>query len=255
MNILEIKRKIAQIQGKGISNIVTNFYASNSNTALVQEYAEAEHSIVFTILDRNITRVYFWGLKNEIIQLLQKMPDGGVIDYISREDRYNWLEMADYEKHTIMERYINTDMREIERSEIREEVVLSLTEDIDDILRLLYKSFEPLSSHLISRKELEMAQKQNLVWIVKENCKVTSFAICKLEGKKFYLNYLYNSSCKIRGQDLLRQVISEVVRRGYTYGYLWVDSKNDSAIKLYRKLLYTPDGTKDYIYVKRKSTQ
>lgn len=260
MKFGQIMPIVDELNRKRISETVSNYYRNIPKNTELACFFRDKNAVSFGIRESGFLRVYFMGVKEAVSDLLCEFPKGSVMDCVSREHvDYEWLRKSGFARKEELLRYTNTDMTIVfmEEQMLRREVVseelyyLASSEDLEKILKLIYRHFDVVSSHYPSSADVMRLIEQGLVWIVKEKGKITSLALCALEGKKFYLNYLLNLSEKVRGRNLLARAMCEVIDRGCKYGYMWVSKDNTRAIHVYESLLYNPDGVKNTIFVKK----
>lgn len=125
------------------------------------------------------------------------------------------------------------------------------TADEDCIYELLYKTFDIMSDQLVSRKELSALIKSGQVLIVKKRENMAGVLLFETHGKKSYLRALCVDS-NYTGQRVGVSLMANYIKRNIQYVkmfYLWVESTNEPAKRLYEKLGYQDDGLKNYIYL------
>lgn len=259
MKFGQIMSIMDELNRNRIAGTVSNYYRNISIDTDVACFFRDKNAVAFGIRENALLRVYFMGVKEEVSGLLCEFPKESVMDCVSRKQvDYTWIGKSGFVRKEELLRYTNTDMTIVfmEEQMLRREVVseepyyLASSKDLEKILKLIYRHFDVVSSHYPSSADVMRLIEQELVWIVKERGEITSLALCALEGKKFYLNYLLNLSEKVSGRNLLARAMCEVIDRGCKYGYMWVSKDNTRAIHVYESLLYNPDGVKNTIFVK-----
>ena len=125
------------------------------------------------------------------------------------------------------------------------------TGDIDDILELLYGMFDLMADTLPDRNELvRMITDGNVYKVVILGC-LAGVLLYEDTGVKSYLRALAVSPeyrGKSVGSSLMSHYLSMHTPDKTKRFELWMDQENAKASALYRKLGYTPDGLKNYIY-------
>lgn len=259
MDVSTIWSYISEIKKKKAPDMITNYYGSIYDNFEIEYFLHSDNSIVFGFPNNSLIRVFFYGVREEVACLLKKMPKESVVECISqKQENYDWLQECGYELKEEQLRFINTNMVKIfeiennlRESVISPTIITASIEDVDGISKLIYKNFNKYSFHYISPEEITSLIEDRLIWVVKENGDIISMALCKFEGRKFYLNYLFNHSDRIKGREVFARAMCEAVDRGYSYGYMWVSKENTRAIHLYQSLLYDSDGTVNSIFVKK----
>ena len=126
--------------------------------------------------------------------------------------------------------------------------------DLDDIYLLLYHMFDIMSDHLVSREELHTLLESSQVLKICIDKKLAGVLLFETFGKKSYLRSICVADefmGKNAGLSLLQNYI-ERNRESTKLFYLWVESTNKKAIRLYEKFGYKDDGLRQYIYLKDK---
>lgn len=123
--------------------------------------------------------------------------------------------------------------------------------EIDDIYQFLYCTFDVLTDHLPSKEELyAFVKSQQIIKICRDN-KIAGVLLFEKQGAKSYLRAIcVNPEYRNReiGYSLMVNYI-KITRNDSKSFYLWVESENKDAIRLYEKLGYEPDGLIDYIFL------
>lgn len=123
--------------------------------------------------------------------------------------------------------------------------------EIDDIYQLLYHTFDVLTDHLPPKEELyAFVKSQQIIKICREG-KIAGVLLFEQQGVKSYLRAICVSH-EYRNRNigyLLMVNYIKITRNDSKSFYLWVESVNKSAIRLYEKLGYEPEGLIDYIFL------
>ena len=124
-------------------------------------------------------------------------------------------------------------------------------DDIDEILELINKTFDPLSDYLPNFDELKELILKQAVFVVRLENVVAGVAIYELKQKICY----FRLNC-VR-QDFQNGLIGyalasapEQMQEAQVF-YAWMHDENSEAIRLNQALGYKPDGLKDYIFIKK----
>ncbi|MCI8364029.1 MAG: GNAT family N-acetyltransferase [Eubacterium sp.] len=125
--------------------------------------------------------------------------------------------------------------------------------DLYDIYELLHKSFDIMTDHLVSQGELRNFLEMSQVLKISIHGELAGVLLFEAFGKKSYLRSICVS------EDYVGNKIGLSLLRGYFLKnrentklfYLWVESTNEKAIRLYERLGYKDDGLKEYTYLCR----
>lgn len=127
--------------------------------------------------------------------------------------------------------------------------------DLDDIYQLLHGTFDVMSDHLVSRQELSVFLKLSQVLKVSLDGELAGVLLFEAFGKKSYLRSIcVNAKYSGRsvGSSLLESYIESNQKKTKLF-YLWVESTNERAIRLYERFGYKDDGLREYIYLYKKN--
>ena len=125
-------------------------------------------------------------------------------------------------------------------------------EELDTLHRKLYDVFDKHSSHLFDRNRLKELIIDNKVLVYKEDGRLLSFLIYTIEGKRFYVAYVYNSAENHIALSMYVKAAKAAIQAGCTYGYSWVDETNETSLRYNRLKQYCPEKKKKKIF--RKET-
>lgn len=132
-----------------------------------------------------------------------------------------------------------------------DEVEIANESDLSSIYQLLYNTFDIMSDHLVSQRELRelLAMAQVLKLDIDGN--LAGVLLFETQGKKSYLRALCVAEefwGRRVGISLMQNYIKRNVCNTKMF-YLWVESTNQGAKRLYEKLGYEDDGLRNYIYL------
>lgn len=125
------------------------------------------------------------------------------------------------------------------------------TSDLNGIYKLLYGTFDIMSDHLLSKEELYALLELSQALKVCIDGALAGVLLYETFGKKSYLRSLCvskNFIGKKVGLTLLEEYVKRNQERTKLF-YLWVESTNSRAIRLYDRFGYKDDGLHEYIYL------
>lgn len=175
-----------------------------------------------------------------------------VTDYISRDSCYRTDIITNLGFHF----YKEYNRYSVLTSELSFPVLSHLADfagqrDLSEIYQLLYNTFDILTDNLPSKEELYKFIEARQVIKICIDGKIGGVLLFEKQGAKSYLRALcVNSQYKNIGIGH-QLVVSyrELVKNGIKSFYLWVESTNTDAIRLYEKFGYKDDGLREYIYL------
>lgn len=245
--------------------VCSNYHMLFQKEDFWYDVQQTEKSIVFGRKDGAVYRVYFYtAAQGELGYLLSTFPEEAVIDWISIENHepaslFHEFQAAGYRCQAVYERYHIRNLKDDIYTNIPEEF-RSLTADTygryaeegeaEEILTLLYNTFDPRESHIKSLEEVrQMAQSHNLK-VVLEQGRIITLVAFLFQGKKLYIEQVINKGPRPYMYCLYLSVLEEAVRRGINYAYTWVNAENQKGKRLAIGFGHEKEGLKDYIFVK-----
>lgn len=260
MGIQEITEFIFALR-KSKKKVTTNYYLTLQNSNEDFETLTAQNSIVFCARENRLLRCFFASTdERELNDLLRKVPEGAVFDFVSREkiEKFSWEESG-FEHYRTLARHVNPDIFAQGKKSKREKFLeqfyqadfgeFATAEDAEEIYDLLYKVFDYRVSRLPSKEELLEQIDKNWVLLYREEGNIIAFLMYQIEGKKYYGYQIYNKGTADISYNLERTAIQYAVS---TYqvksSYAWVEINNFAANK---RVGADFDGTYDYIFLKR----
>ncbi|MCI8454786.1 MAG: hypothetical protein HFE84_09260 [Lachnospiraceae bacterium] len=268
MNIGQILEEMTRIR-RLKARVMTNYYNQCQTYKEPMKCQTAPKSCVFIWPEDGIDRVYFYSSdKEELVQILSNIPQGAVIDYITKdkEDSTAMFLQAGYKKHLEYGRFvIKQRSKEAEEMEmlLQSDTSISkqlydngygepaLVSDAEEIDRQLREKFDPYEAHFYSLEKLREYIKKGWVWVAKENGKVIAANMFEIQGVKSYGAYLYNYGSVEVLSALLEKSSEYLSTLGVSYFYCWMNLANKRILRYNMEYGgYVPDGLYDMIYVK-----
>lgn len=260
MKIQEIMQFISSLR-KTKKKVITNYYLTLQNSKEDFETWEAESSIVFCTQENKVSRCFFATTDtDELNTLLEKMPAGTVIDYVTKEkmENFSWEESG-FRHYKTLARHVNPDLFAVGVKSKREKFLeqfyqedfgkFAIADDTDELYDLLYEVFDYRVSRLPSKEELLEQINKNWVLLYRENGNIIAFLMYQIEGKKYYGYQIYNKGTADITYNLEQRAIRYAIDNyGIKSLYSWIEVDNYAAN---RKAGSNLDGTYDYIFLKR----
>lgn len=262
MKIDEITNIISQLR-KSKKKIYTNYYLTHQHSEENFLTWRTENSIVFCVKENKVQRCFFATIDfQDLNVLLREVPDGAVLDYITRgqQDDFPWVESGFVHYNTLI-RYTNPDLfaktEETKRDKFLEQFYeedfgeFATIDDADELYQLLYDVFDYRVSRLPSREELIEQIEKNWVLLYREDGEIVSFLMYQIEGRKYYGYQLYNKGTADITYNLERRAFKYAIDNyNVRSSYAWIEIENVSAKE---RIAFSMDGTYDYIFLKKQS--
>ena len=225
------------------------------------QIVQTDQTIVFWYHDSNICRVFFYSVKeSEIKDLLKKVPQGAVMDIISKhkDEEEQWKTLTGFSVLSVYGRFgrnIESAEQEQERFKknpldrfYREEYgCIAKKEQLYEIQHILQTHFDDAGDHLYSDEQMTELINNKRVWIQCEEGKITTIFVYKIEGKKFYSNTSFNDSTADVLYSIQKKVLLQAIEEyGIIYFYGWIRINNRQSL---RKNHYPEFDAYDYVMI------
>lgn len=209
-----------------------------------------ENTVITRIREHNFYRIFVQSADLEETQFLLQNLDGNryAINIPSKTPIPLWCEIlkgSGFEDIGTYHRYYTTKVK-FRSSACGEYAVI---EDIESIDHILKANFSLYTDHLPSLKQLREMISSKQVFVSRGTSgEVEGILIYTLQGRKCYINAWIDFSGK--GLFLLYKAYNIAVEHGIQYVYFWVNSTNDSVIRLHQMMGAKHDGLIDYNFLK-----
>ena len=282
-NMFRIKQKMTEIRRTGQRPVINNYYLNCEKDEEIFAVFGNE-TVIFWDDDRGVTRVYFYSVcPQELIELFKLVPDGAVVDYLTRNkgeytDMFQaaGLELR-YEMMRMVARELSPEEREemIERGRLfeqtlykKENVRVATEADCEAVYRKLYEVFDRRESHLCTKKELLQYIRNRWVVVYYEGEKLMGLNIFTIKANQFYGYQFWNGTGPEGYYSLTRmtdQLAAEHLRENAEKmknktqkqvkmqqkpSFCWINSKNRKIRRLIEWQGNKFDGLYDFVYEK-----
>lgn len=122
------------------------------------------------------------------------------------------------------------------------------TQEVREILSLLLGAFNAKTDYLPSHEKLKQLIEQQQVIVRREANQITGLVVFQVIGRQANFNYLLNRGRPGDGKVLMQSFIQCMADRGLDSGFLWVESTNERARKVYQASGWKPDGLHDWFF-------
>jgi hypothetical protein len=266
--IYNVKLKIAEIKKISIDKkAFTNYYnyIDNKSFDIIMDVSYFNNTLVFGYQDNLVYRVYFYSTeKEQLVNTLSTFPKSGVIDVISKDQNVykEIIENSGYRKYAIFKRAINPRPNGLLVQNVSSYLMekysddygrLAKIKDLDDVYKTICCIFDPYTNHIDKKEEIGKLILNEQVFLERNRNAITSLLVFKIEGQKFYINYVYNSpeSKPEIIHSILIRTIKQAMVHGVNYIYCWIDESNERSIRFHKRYGLEFDGLLDLIYVKK----
>lgn len=249
----DVNAGIARIRS-GSGRIRTNLFSAVAQDT-VYELLESEASLVFTeVDDTGVTRAYFVSCDDiELTKQLKQLDEGAFIEIISRnpEDSLEFLESAGFHFFSRFMRVACSHLDTELTKDISPDLLVATdehagnfakVEDVSAIHSLLMSIFDSRTSHIASIAKLEQQVRDKEIIIAKDPRGISSLLVFKLQGRKYYINQVYNRAGKATVHSILLTSLRDAMAKGVTYSYAWVDEQNARSLAFHARYGMKPDG-------------
>lgn len=222
----------------------TNFYTQQE---LIYQVKLLQHSIIILKQEENFWRLYFFtnniqelqnaidGIQNSIpicIEILQKQEEI-VLNSIPKQTLYVRLR----------KNISKIPKRDFTQASTKESYAKKIYE-------LIQKDFNIYFDHLPTLEVIKDWIKNKKILFVTEDEKIISYLVFNIKGKGAYINYIANYGGKDSLVKIWQMLYQELNNFDIEFIHLWCDTKNTKAMNMYQIEGFSPDGLKNFIYLK-----
>lgn len=277
-DIVRIKGKMTEIRraakADGNRRIYHNYYNNcDKDEEIFVVYGK--NTVVLWDDDDGVTRGYFYSSnEGELITLLGTLPEGCVIDIITRNNNEyaDIIKKAGMVLHREMHRYVFCPSEEEKKKMLEREAILraelyrpenvrsATSEDLELVINKLHEVFDADVSHLPDRNELLDLIEKKWVSLYFENQELKALHIFKIEASGRNYGYQIWNGTGVEGYYTVIQYsygiylkwLNEHVtnRDRIPLAYAWADSSNRKAIRSMKFSYGKFDGLIDFVYKK-----
>ena len=204
MKIFEILKCCSDIKKEG-KTIFSNYYNKYNNSKNDFDVITGEGTIIFGIKEEFIYRIYFYSNNLPALKkCLEKVRKKAVTDWIFKDEigeisrvieKSGWKKYAEYARtmQPIPNKRKKTKMELLLEKMYNPNLAqLAIENDIPAIRKLLFDTFDPINSEIMTEDELRKLIQEETVWLHKVNNEITTCYIYRIEGKKRYGALTYN---------------------------------------------------------------
>lgn len=245
---------------------ITNFFFASAVFAEAAEEGrlftlKSRPGSLFRMIDGNVCRIYFTATSLDELAVnmseVRGCLDGRcVIDIIGRktdiENICNGIEEIGFEKYKIFQRMSRVPEKISQQTSRCDFINAPIGTDLlQDVYTTIIENFDPLSEHIISKRQLhELNYAGTIIISVDGNGALKGFLVHQQTGATNILRYLFVAE-ECRGTGLGKALIAQYIGNTTTTKRydLWVWDKNEPALKNYTGVGYQPDGYVDNIFL------
>lgn len=123
-------------------------------------------------------------------------------------------------------------------------------EEAQTIFSMMRDTFNAMTDHLPSREKLRSLIEHQQVIVRREADEITGFVVFQIFGRQVNFNYLLNRGSRGNGTILMQDFHQCMASRGLNSGFLWVESTNERARKIYDASGWKVDGLNDWFFLR-----
>ncbi len=251
MKFIDIQKRIDELkkkEGKLVSNIIFSQIDS-------EEEAEAlwdEKGVVFIVQEPNRKRAYYAVSDTSVlISLLHKVESGVVLECIHQKEMINEMEkfilesgFSFYKKYIRVTICYNENPHKIPekgRRKLLQELYdpacgeYPSIEDARELYELTKETFDPLTDDVFTIDVWKSIIRKKECLVYREQGKIISYYVWRLEGKKLYSNISVNQGPANYLYNMERRAFETMWDKGIRVYYAWFDMENSKALTRYNK--------------------
>lgn len=243
MDLKQIHSHILLIK-KDKKNTYTNFYIQEDISYQVRILT---HSIIILKQEESFWRLYFFSndiekLQNALDEIQNDVPI--CIEILQKQED---IIFNSIEKHTL---YIRLRKNISKIPEVKLQKPSQKNICAEKIHELIQKDFNIFFDHLPTLETIKDWIKNKKILFINKEEKIISYLVFNIKGKGAYINYIANYGGKDSLVKIWEMFYQELNSFDIEFIHLWCDMKNTKAMKMYQIEGFSPDGLKNFIYLK-----
>lgn len=215
------------------------------------EFLHFSKTVLYFERDTNFTRIYFSSTDlNELEFALRSIPSNqnpaiSYVDKTKNQDLVAAITSSGFKEIAQYARMKKLDFTITQNDREERYAILSETERIHDLLN---QHFNPITDYLPSKEEIAQLIDQKQIIVERENDKVTGFVVFRVNHRTVNFNFLLNCGRPGNGTILKHSFLRCMAARNVTSGFLWVNTLNTPAQRLYERFGWQFDGLYDWFF-------
>lgn len=275
-DMVNVKKKMTEIRRNRQGRVIRQNYYGNCDQNEETFVVYGTDTVVLWEYDHDVIRGYFYSSEeSELAELLQHLPKGCIIDYLTKEkgELHEFLETHGFQLLHEMHRMSNGGLSESEKEKLKENYSLMMEtlyrpqnvrcaslDEVDEIYQKLSSIFNKSEAHLPSKSELAEFIKKEWVIIYREQKDIQGIEIFTINKDQLYGYELWNGAGP-EGYFSITQMVNQKYKQylleNHLIGekikpsYYWINAKNRKMIRLSKFWGYKFDGLYDFVYEKQ----
>lgn len=275
-DMVNVKKKMTEIRRNRQGRVIHQNYYGNCDQNEETFVIYGNNTVVIWEYDHDVIRGYFCSSEeSELAELLQYLPKGCIIDYLTKEkgDMQEFLEAHGFLLLHEMHRMSSSKLTEEEKKTIAENCAIlqeslyrpenvraATISDLEAVYKKLYEVFDSREAHLPTKLELKKLIENQWVAVYYEHGTLLGIEIFTADHEQKY-GYLDWNGAGPEGYYSLIQMTaklySDYLKRNHIElqkvnpGYCWVNAKNRKAKRLIEFWGSKFDGLYDFVYEKQ----
>jgi hypothetical protein len=213
----------------------------------------SDSSVVFACAEKDFSRLYYYS--TDVASLALVLADFKsilplVIGYVDKTKNENLCAAFRSTGFEETAHYLRMSSAAFLIPEVAEQSEFATVEEADAVMSLLRSTFNPVTDYLPSHERLRSLIEQQQVIVRREVGQITGLVAFQVLGRQVHFNYLLNLGRRGDGSVLKQSFFRCMAERGFTSGFLWVDSTNQRAHKIYSANGWKADGLNDWFFTR-----
>lgn len=251
----DIAIRIEQIRSKRGIRLITNCYGPLQDSGNLRMNSTSK-AVIFLQPEDGFFRLFYFASDIASLEpLLGDMEERRdiVIGYLDKL-KHSELCSTFLGKHfKEIAHYIRMSRNSFPAAFSSEEPEFAQPKELEQVMGLLRSTFNPMTDYLPSRELLDQLICTNHVIVRREANRISGLVVFQISGKRVNFNYLLNNGPKGDGMLLKQSFFKCMAERGISSGFLWVDTRNAPALRIYEKTGWKPDGLNDWFFLRSRN--
>lgn len=215
------------------------------------EFFHFSKTVLYLESESNFARIYFCSSDlDELSGAIKSIPNklNPTISYVEKTKNQNLVETFIDAGYQEIAQYSRMKKLDFSGAQVGRDECYAVDSETAQIHQLLNQHFNPITDYLPSCQDIEQLIEQKQILVERENGKVTGFVVFRVNQRTVNFNYLLNCGRPGNGTVLKHSFLRCMADRKVTSGFLWVNTSNTHAQRLYERFGWQFDGLHDWFF-------
>ena len=248
-----IQKEVDKLRSLNRGKTFTNCFSSPAENKELK-LITTDGAIIFSQNEEEFSRLYYYAADLDSLAILLKTYNSAcplLLNYVDRQENKSICTAFIKGGFTLKAHYVRMIHEKFPKPLDADIPEFAVSEEQVELTNILRKIFDPMTDYLPNSNELLELINSKQVLVRRTKGRLTSAVIFRVKGRQANLNYIFNQGPSGEGLRIKESFYRCMAERGLTTGFLWVNTNNDRAKKMYALSGWESDGLNDWFYLKK----